>query len=215
MDNLEITDKQKEIFNYYLKNLALKNKRPYTKRKNFDKLTPEQKITLAKLELFFNRNPEININLYFQAGFEEVDNTFLDLGFFNNIKLVRSYTNYIKRKFDQFVDSPESLRDYIEAIAFIRSFNRKNNIETIKDYFSSTNENGVFYCLIHLKQMKINLYIFHAYNIQLLDINLPEELLNIYLENFKEKFFRTKVQYKKSTKLQILADKIKQKILTE
>lgn len=205
MEQFEITEKHKQIYNTYLKHLAQKNNRLYKRRKDFSKLEPQIVANLLKLELFFNRNPEIDMDLYFKAGFQYASDTFLDLGYFLNLIVLRNYSKVIKERYNIFVDSDESFKDFIRGFEFIVSFVKANNIQ-FNDYVNCRNERGVLWCLIHLKQQRISLYHLHAFNFSI--SGLADEILNIYLEDFRTKFFETKRQYTFSNRLKTVGDKV-------
>lgn len=205
MEQLEITDKHKQIYNTYLKHLAYKSNRLYTNRKDFSNLEPQTISNLIKLELFFNRNPEIDMDLYFKSGFQYSNNTFLDLGYFLNLIVLKNYSKAIKERYNIFVDSDESFKDFIRGFEFIVAFVKTNNIH-FNDYIICQNEKGVLWCLIHLKQQKISLYHLHAFNFSI--SGFADEILNIYLEDFRTKFFETRRQYTFSNRLKTIGDKV-------
>lgn len=66
----ELTENQQKIYNLYLKHLALSQNRPYNKRKDFSNISDDIKTDLVKLDLFFQRNPEINEDLFFKSGLQ-------------------------------------------------------------------------------------------------------------------------------------------------
>lgn len=206
-----MTEQHKLIYNLYLKYLAIKNNRPYKARENFDDLPEDRKSALIKLGLFFDRNPEINKELYFKVGFNSVPHTFLNLEYFYHISVIKNYNKFIRQYYNLSVEEPEVINDFVEGLKFIVSFVRDNKIK-LKEYPNFCNENGIKYALVHLKQRHINLYHFHCFNISFSDINLGDEILNIYLEDFKNKFFETKRQYLTSNKIQTIGYKIKQQI---
>lgn len=200
-----ISDLQKEIYNLYLKELAIKNNRPFARRKDFDNLSEAIKTDLLKLELFFIRNPEINRDLYFKAGFTFSNDTFLTLGYFHNLNVLKHYAKLEKQRYNVFIDSDESIKDFVEGLKFIISFLKENNL-TLKDYSNCKNDYQIYWYLIHLKLHKISLYHLHTFNISIQ--GFEEDILNIYLENFRQKFFETRRQYTFSKKLKIIGNKI-------
>ena len=74
-----MTEQHKLIYNLYLKNLAIKNNRPYKPRIDFSNISKDTEAAIIKLGLFFDRNPEINIDWYFKAGFQATTSTFLKI----------------------------------------------------------------------------------------------------------------------------------------
>lgn len=210
-----LTESHKEIYNIYLKYLALKNNRPYQKRKNFDDVTEysDTYSALVKLDLFFKRNPELNINLYFKLGFESSKDTFLKLDYFLNLHVLKNYNRYIKTRYNTDIDSIPSIEDFKSGLFFIIQFLRENNVK-LNDYSIHKNTSGVYSFLIHLKQQKISLYHLHCFNISLSGISLPDEILNIYLDDFRNKFYQTKRSYEYSRILKQIGNKVTEKLKT-
>ena len=206
--NIELTEEQKAIYNIYNKELAIANNRPYQNRKNFDNLDNTTKLILIKLDFFFKRNPEIIKDLYFKSGFKYQSNTFLPLSFFYNISVLKNYNRLLSEKYNLNVDSPESVKDFIEGLKFIIEFVRKNKIN-LKDYPNSVNEHGVKWILIHLKQQKISLYHFHCFNVSLKNLG-NDDIMNLYLTEFRKKFCETKRQYLLSKRLKEIGAKVNQ-----
>lgn len=202
----ELTENQQKIYNLYLKHLALSQNRPYNKRKDFSNISDDIKTDLVKLDLFFQRNPEINEDLFFKSGFANLTNSYLHLGFFHTYIAVKSYSKFIKERYNTFIDSDESVNDFIEGLKFIINFVRENKIK-LHDYPKITNDKGIFQYLIHLKKQYISLYHLHAFHLKLSDL-YEDEILNIYLEDFKKKFFETQRQYNYSKRLKNIGNKL-------
>jgi hypothetical protein len=208
-NDFELTDFHKEIYNTYLKQLAIKLKRPYCKRKDFSKLPIETIEALLKLDLFFKRNPELDIDLYFKAGMEMSPATVSVTDYLNNTRILRYYKNIVKSRYNENVDSDGSFNDFIQGFKFITDFAKSNNLP-LNEYITCVNDNGIPWCLIHLKQQKISMYHLHAFNFSI--SNFAEEMLNLYLEDFKQKFYETRRQYFTSVRLKPVGDKIMSKI---
>lgn len=207
---IEISELQKLIYNTYLKYLAISLNRPFKSRQNFDNVDNDVLLALVKLETFFVRNPEINLDLYFKVGFNEHPNTYLSIGFFNNFSIIKKYARYIREKYSQDVESPGIVEDFKEGLAFIIQYMKENKC-TLTDYINSTNKVGIKNFLIHLKEQKINLFHLHALGI-IIDRTFSDEILNIYLEGFREKYFKTKDLYSNSTKIKTIGTKIVTKL---
>lgn len=202
----ELTEKQKEIYNIYLKELACSQKRPYRPRKDFSDIDDSTIYSLVKLDGFFNRNPEVDKNLFFKAGFVYSGNTYLTLSFFNNYSVIKYYTRLINEKYGNYIDSDDSVNDFIKGLKFVIEFVKDNKIKLL-DYPYAVNEHGVKWILIHLKQQKISLYHIHAFEVPLRELG-DDEILNIYLADFKKKFCDTKRQYLFSKRLKEIGSKV-------
>lgn len=202
----EISDFQKLIYNTYLKQLSINLNRPYRKREFFGDLEDDKKLALAKLELFFNRNPEINIDLYFKSGFMDNKNSFISINSFNDFSIVKKYTKLIKEKYNKDVEDDNIVSDFKAGLSFIIQYLKENNLH-INQYIEQTNNSGVKMCFKHLKEQRISLYHLHALNLNITR-DYPNEILNLYLDNFREKFYATQLKYKNSHKIKEIGDKI-------
>ena len=65
-EELVLTERQKEIYNYYLKALGSIKERGSKGRKNFDDFDNTQKLVLQKLERFFNTYKHISPYIFFR-----------------------------------------------------------------------------------------------------------------------------------------------------
>lgn len=208
---MELTEQHKSIYNLYLKHLALKNKRPYKKRLDFSNLPEDRKVALIKLGMFFDRNPEINIDLYFKVGFMPETSTFLKLENFYSIDNIKRYNRFIKRYYNLAIESQEVIDDFVNGLKFIINFLKDTGIK-LKDYPIATNKHGIKFILMHLKKQQISLYHFHCFGVSFSEIDFGDEILNMYLEDFRQKFFETKRQYDESKTIKTIGNKIKLKI---
>lgn len=205
-EDIILTEAQKEIYNLYLKGLANKNSRPYNKRKDFSDIDNDIKYSLIKLDNFFKRNPEINRQIYFDAGFRCAKDTFLSLSFFHNSFILKEYSKLINERYNLDIESDSTVSDFISGLKYIVSFVKENNIK-FNDYPNAVNSTGIKWMLIHLKEQKISLYHFHFFEIFLKDLG-PDEILNIYLADFRNKFCDTKRQYLFSKRLKEIGLKV-------
>lgn len=204
-----ISDKGKEIYNFYLKALAEKSKRPYRRRENFDKLDSNQQANIAKLEYFFERYPNIYPLNFFRASFESCTEDYLPLEYFNKYKATVKYTEWYNKKGNTIADSEESIKSFMEGVIFICQFCEEHNIH-VKEYRTSVNEYSVPWFLMHLQSKAISFYHLHALNI---DANqVSSEYKNIVIPGFDEKFYSTKRSYNTSVKLKNVGEKLRKKV---
>lgn len=204
-----ISEKGKEIYNFYLKALAEKSKRPYKRRTNFDKIDSAQEAAIAKLEYFFERYPNIYPLNFFRASFESTPENYLPLEHFNKYKATVKYTEWYNKKNNTVADSEESVQSFIEGVIFICKFCEANNLH-VKEYRTAVNEMSVPWFLMHLQSKAISFYHLHALNI---DINqVPSEYKNIVIPGFDEKFYSTKRSYNTSVRLKNVGEKLRKKV---
>lgn len=88
---MEINETQKFIYNKYLKVLAKKSNRGYKARQNFDKLDKNTEVILKRLETFFNKHNDLDIEQFFLAGFNFLHENFVPLDFFVSYKAIVAF----------------------------------------------------------------------------------------------------------------------------
>lgn len=177
---MKITEKQKQIYNCYLKHSRKGN--PYTPRKDFNDISDEIKIDLYKLELFFNKFRHIDWNFFFESfSFVYPNDNYPKIGFFHSRKAIKCFSLYKEYKENTSPDS--QLQDIKNSIVHIGSFCVRNNIlfddyikhktlclpTWVKDYKESKLN---IYCIIacgwsnklgNLEQDEVELWIPHLY----------------------------------------------------
>lgn len=204
-----LSEIQKSIYNDYLKALAKANNRAYKPRKDFSKIDEETSVSLYRLELFFAQFKHINPYNFFIASFKYRAVNFLTLGDFLKHSAVIAYSRYNKQKYDDFIDSEESLNNFVQGFKHIVAFCLENNLPT-KSYRTSINNMYVPWVLIHLNEQKISFYHLHA-----LDVSkemLSTDYLELLFNDFDKMFQETKEKYNNSNKLKELGNKLREKI---
>lgn len=208
------------IYNTYLKISRSRKNLPYKLRKDFSDIgNHKDYTTLLKLESFFQRNPYVNINDFFDAPYKiyKEENHF-DLNFFLSQKAIKLYNIFQRKK--TFLDPDSDIqKDAVKnGLTFIYNFCKHNNIK-ISEYLNhKTNSmNTVF---IHLKEKNISIYNclafpnFHSYannqNFELMEFMLGDIFSKI--PNFRTKFLSSKKCKKISTEgLKIIAELLDKK----
>lgn len=85
---MEVSERQKQIYNIYLKILAKNSNRPYQIRKDFNNLTEKTKISLFKVEKFSIEHPEIVLEDFFQSGFTFLHEKYVPFDYFGTYKAI-------------------------------------------------------------------------------------------------------------------------------
>lgn len=204
-----MTDFQKEIYNNYLKALAKVNERGYKHRENFDNLDDALAHCLYRLEMFFNQFKHIQPYDFFLAYLKYKDIKHANLQDYLKYGAVVAYGKYSKSKYDDFVDSQESIDSFIKGFKNIVAFCLENNIPT-KEYRTAVNTYNVPWILIHLNEQKISYYHLHALDIS--RTNLINDYTEIMFQDFDKVFSETKQKYINSNKLKNIGKEIKSKI---
>ena len=108
-----LTNKEKEIYNHYLKALAEASGRPYKKRINFDNFKPADYEALKKLALFFNKYKHIYPFNFFRANFSITGEKYLQLDYFNKYKSIANYSKYNSARYELSADTiKKDLKQY-------------------------------------------------------------------------------------------------------
>lgn len=82
-EKIQLTERERTIYNAWLKALAARAERPYRERKDFDSLDDEDKTELVKLGLFFDRNEIKEPFVYFLLVLVDFDQKHFELSFFS------------------------------------------------------------------------------------------------------------------------------------
>jgi hypothetical protein len=120
-----ITEKQKQIYNCYLK--FSRKGEPYNPRKNFDDINDSIKIDLYKLENFFDKFKHINLNFFFESfSFVYPDDKYPPLSFFTTRKAIKCFSLYKEHK--ESMSPDHQLEEIKRGIIHIGSFCLRENI---------------------------------------------------------------------------------------
>jgi hypothetical protein len=135
----------------------------------------------------------------------------LSLGDYLKHSAVVAYSKWNTVKYDSFIDSEASIKDFIDGFKFIVGFCLTNNLPT-KEYRTCVNNVGIPWILIHLNEQKISYYHLHALDISRTSIN--SDYTNITFNEFDKMFSKTKSQYINSKELKNIGNKLRNKIET-
>lgn len=207
----QIKERLLKIYNLWLKAIAKVKQRPYNHRKSLDSLDEDNISALLKLQSFFDRNPEIDEWIYFLAGAEYIVESFdgwPDLKMFvSTSRFIKCYKRFIDNRDGLSVESDEVVNDFLEGIRYIVAYLKENG-KKFEDYKTLTNEHGIPLYLLHLRTQKILMYHLHLFDINPLEMG--DEILNIYVDDFRKRFYETRRQYVFSIRIKQIVEKIKQ-----
>jgi hypothetical protein len=187
---VEITEKQKQIYNCYLKHL--RKGQPYQIRKNFDDLTGQSKLDLFKLQNFFNKFKQIDINFFFEAfSFVYPDDKYPPLSFFCSRKALKCYSLYKEHKENQ---SPDLMLDEIKkSIIYIGSFCMRNNLSMEK--YLNHKTLCIPTWIKHYKEGSINIYSIIALGYSNELNSLQEDERELWVPNLIQNITSFKIRY--------------------
>jgi len=212
VENLEITDFEKQIYNQYLIALRTSQDKPFKIRKNFDNFSQENIAICKKIAYRLQAYPNINIKDFFNSPYFEDKTARIDLKFYAAPKAISSYTRYMKHIESLDPDDIESLTRARDSLLFIKKYCDRNKI-SIDEYFCEKQESQ-YSCILHLKDRKTWLYPlldFRGFDraILLCDKDIVR-LMNG--DNFFDKIDFARNRYIRSTKCKLLVQKIKNKL---
>jgi hypothetical protein len=187
---LNITEKQKQIYNCYLKHL--RKGQPYNLRKNFDDLNGQTKIDLYKLQNFFNKFKQIRMDFFFEAfAFVYPNDDYPQLSFFCTRKALKCYSLYKEHKENQ---SPDTMLDDIKkSVVFIGSFCMRNNI--LMQKYLKHKTLCIPTWIKHYKEGNINIYAVIALGYSNELNSLQEDERELWVPNLLQNITSYKIRY--------------------
>jgi hypothetical protein len=205
---LNLSDKEKSIYNCYLK--FSRKGQPFNPRKDFTDLDDNTIVSLKKIAIFLSRYPHIRMEDYFNAPTElHPDEKYPSLAFFTTLAATKNYTLFKKKQEDE---DPEKQIDLIkESFRFIGMFCLENNIP-LEKYL--THKTGYMLSwLNHYREHRINPY-------SLMEINglyeslstLPKDEVELFAKNLNENFVAYKNRYNSSQETKTLVKEATNKI---
>jgi hypothetical protein len=208
--NIDVTEREKYIYNCYLSTSRKLNNKPFTYRKNFEDFEEKPDyIAVNKLSLFFSKFPNINVKDFFEAPFFVYNEKVFDLSYFTSQKAIKAYTVYQTKFLPENPDHDQTLEKIKESFAFIYKFCKSNNM-TLDKYTSFTSAESKWHdFMMHIKDRQVVIYalfvfpnfdtILSKYDNEIKDFVFGEVFSNI-------NFYRTKYYTSnKAKKLCILA----------
>ena len=198
-----ISDRQKSIYNSFLRATRTIKNLPFNQRSKFDNFDNTKELILKKLEIFFNTHSSINVYDYFIAPYRiYTSDEYFDLQFFITRKAVKCYTEYIRNREVENPDSQEIIDKCKECCSFIYYFCKENNI-TLQEY-KNKKINDTPIVLHHLKDHKLNFYTLHGLEIANLLTPQDSSIYNFMFQDFYETYNATRSKFIRSTRLKVV-----------
>jgi hypothetical protein len=199
-----ITDKEKEIYNLYLKSKAIAEDRPFRYKKNWDKFEgSENHLYCKKLESIFNKYPHFFCVDFFVAPYKlphsASENSYY-LKYYTSHSAIVAYVTFLKLRNTQ---NPDEQIDYInESLRFIAKFCKDKKL-VLSQYvnYKSVFQNDVF---MHLKEHKISFYlIFDIPGLHSLLYGLPSDEFELYFGDLNMNEINRRYESSTSAKMHI------------
>jgi hypothetical protein len=199
-----ISERQKNIYNSFLRASRITKNQPYKQRQNFDKLDSTKEVLLKKLDHFFSSHTTVNYNDFFIAPYRIYDkdglaNEYFDLQFYVTRKALKCYTEFVKQREVEEPDSEDIVNGCKECCAFIYRYCNENKI-TLAEYKTNTSD-AIPLAIQHLKEHKINFYTMHGLEISNLVRGEDAMIYNFIFENFYNVYNNTRSKFIRSKRL--------------
>ena len=210
-----LTEKQKQIYNLYLRAFRTNNNLPFRAKKKFSDIETdgEKLMSLQKIEKVFNKYPAFFNSMFFDAPYKIYDDQdgkskWHSLKFYGSQKGITTCIAYYKTLMQS---NPEEQFDFLkESYKFVTNFCIEKKI-TLDGYtrHCSVAQND---CLIHLKEHKISWYlVFDIPHFHDLLYRLPEDEFELYYGSDVD-LTKMQAQYRSSQKTQDFLAGIRRKI---
>jgi hypothetical protein len=159
----EVTNFQKTIYNKYLSIVRKSQNKPYRYRKDFSKLSEDNHMKLKKLERFFRKFDNIDMEIFFSAPFKIYqEKSHLRLDYFLKRQALKDYQLYKRQLIFDTPDSDFNLKKIIESLKFIKSFLKEKNIR-LSQYLKIKSNDYLPDFVLHLKDDKISFYVLFGF----------------------------------------------------
>jgi hypothetical protein len=205
---LNLTDKEKSIYNCYLKYSRLGQ--PYTPRKDFSNLDKNTIVFLKKISLFLSKYPHMKTEDYFKAPIAiHPQESYPNLAFFSTLGATKLYSIFKKQQEEE--DPEKQIDEIKESLRFIGMFCLENNIP-IEDY--PRHKTGYMISWMnHYREHRVNPYALMEMK-GIFDImqSLPKDEIELFAKNLNEKLVAYKTRYLSSPKTKNLVIEATSKI---
>ena len=152
-----VTEREKHIYNTYLRVSRTARNKPFTYRKDFSDLDDSTKLFLKRIDNLLIKYPHISVENYFIAPFKVYPNAeHFALEYFANMGGVNAYTTYMKQIQEMSPDSDEQLEFIKRSLKHIGLFCLMHKI-TLEQY--PTYRTGLTYdWMKQIKKHEISIY---------------------------------------------------------
>lgn len=192
---------EKNCYNKYLAvSRSLQNK-PFSLRKDFDKFEESKDYPYVhRLSSFFQRFPQVDHQLYFEAPFKIYpDEKYFDLKFYTSQRAIKTYSIYMKQLQDQMPDSEIQLEFIKKSLRFIAKFCFDNKIKL--DEYITFKPANTFSWTKHLKNHEISIYVLFGFDkLQEVINTIPLDEQRLMLGSNIDDFWKYKTRFHKTVK---------------
>jgi hypothetical protein len=148
-----------DVYNAYLGTSRRAQGQPWKPRKKFDGFenTPDGFIC-KRLELFFNKFPQIRPQEFFYAPYEMYeDETYFPLNFYTTQKAIAVYSAFLKKRQEEDPDTSNQIQDIKKSLKYIAQECVKRDISFLQ--YCNLKEGYTFLPFVDYANKNINIYV--------------------------------------------------------
>ena len=183
-----------DIYNSFIRAYRQSNNAPYRARKNYDSLPQDIKNKVERIQIFFNSNPHLIVDEFFQAPYFLYNDTkYFAFDYYLSRKAVRDYTDYQKQLLMLGPDDPRNLIKIKNSAVFVKKFIKEEGLK-FSEYLNHHKEKIPSF-ITHLKNRNMSIYFllgvegfepcFYAFDSNLAKFIVPDIYENFELYNKK------------------------------
>ena len=153
-------NREKEVYNTFLRITRTQNNKPFRYRKNFDEFESHIDYPyIQKLSSFFRKFPHIKIEEFIVAPYKIYpdDAQYYDIKFYTTPKAIKLYSLYMDSIVAQCPDNEKHIAQIKESMFFIFKFCKDNNL-TLQGYTEHMS-GDIHTVLSHIRDRKITPYV--------------------------------------------------------
>jgi len=204
---MKITEEIKQTYNDHLSVSRSFRRKPFRLRKKFDGFEEDPRFrSYRTLTRWFNKHPEINRKLFFEATlYFHQDEELVPITEYTKTKSITNYTQYCKILETLNLDNPKRLDRVVDSFKFVKNFLKENNL-TKNDYIINDPESIYPQIFQHIKSRDVDIYFgfaFPNFFDELKKLYRSKEDWSFYLKNdnfspnFLLKRYQESVKYRK------------------
>ena len=159
MNNGGVTEEIKQTYNDHLSVSRSFRRKPFRLRKKFDGFEEDPRFRPYRtLTRWFNKHPEINRKLFFEATlYFHQDEELVPITEYTKTKSITNYTQYCKILETLNLDNPKRLDRVVDSFKFVKNFLKENNL-TKSDYIINDSESIYPQIFQHIKSRDVDIY---------------------------------------------------------
>jgi len=200
----ELSMFEQTIYNTYLK--AVRSKKGFTPRKNFNNLDDEKYVLLKKISQTL-RNKKIDLNIFFNAPYQLHREKYVPLKFYNTFGAISTYKKYIGEIELTIPDHQFNITRLRNGFKFIYDKCVNHKLIDCKNYLNI--QKGIYPdFILDLKKGDISYYCLLALDLSEKNIKLEKNIVEFVCNSFYNTLSSLRSRYTFSKKIKPLGIKL-------